>query len=215
MRSQLLAAEVDDIDGVIYTHAHADHLHGIDDLRAFWLNNRQLVELYADPMTAERIEQAFGYCVRTPEGGQYPPILRLNRIAPFVPFVIDGAGGPIEILPLEQLHGGGTSLGYRFGSLAYSCDVSGLPDESLARLDGLDTWIIGALRHQPHPSHFTVEQALGWIERLQPRNAVLTHMHNDLDYRTLATDLPDYVQPGYDGMRITFRSSNTHGKIVP
>ncbi|MCP4383201.1 MAG: MBL fold metallo-hydrolase [Hyphomicrobiales bacterium] len=215
IRPQLLAADVDNVDGVIYTHAHADHLHGIDDLRAFWLNSRKLVELYADPATAERIEQAFAYCLAAPAAGLYPPILHLNRIAPYEPFAIDGPGGPVAIQPFEQDHGPGVSLGFRFGTLAYSCDVSALTAKSVAMLDGLDTWIVGALRRQPHPSHFTVAQALDWIERLRPAHSILTHMNNDLDYQTLKDELPENVEPGYDGMQITYGFRNVQDEKVP
>lgn len=204
MRAQLLAAGVGAIDAVLYTHAHADHLHGIDDLRAFWLNEKKRVEAYADAQTIERIEQGFSYCVRTPPGGAYPPIVRLNLIDPDRPLTLDGPGGPIEVTPTRQLHGGSESLGYHFGRLAYSCDVSALPDATAAQLTDLDVWILGALRYEPHPSHFTVDQALDWIERLGPRRAILTHMHNDLDYATLRRDLPAHVEPAYDGMRIEF-----------
>jgi phosphoribosyl 1,2-cyclic phosphate phosphodiesterase len=204
MRSQLLAADVDHIDGVIYTHGHADHLHGIDDLRAFWLSTRRLVELYADDPTADRIEEGFAYCLKTAPGGSYPPIVRLNRMKPEGPFALGGSSGHIDILPYRQIHGDGSSTGFRFGGLAYSCDVSDLPDESAALLSGLEVWIIGALRHEPHPSHLTVAQALEWIDRLKPRRAILTHMHNDLDYATLRRTLPANVEPAYDGMQIAF-----------
>lgn len=203
MRTQLLAAEVDAIDAVLYTHAHADHLHGIDDLRAFWLNTRRVVPVHADDDTADRIEQGFSYCLKTAPGGSYPPIIALNRIQPYEPLVIDGAGGPVEIMPYRQIHGGGTSTGYRIGGFAYSCDVSAIPDETAALLHDLDTWVVGALRYEPHPSHLSVDEALAWIERLRPRRAILTHMHNDLDYATLKASLPAHVEPAFDGMQIT------------
>ena len=204
MREQLLAAGVGRIDGVIYTHAHADHLHGIDDLRAFWLESQRLVDIYADDPTADRIEEGFSYCLKTAPGGDYPPILRLHRIRPDEPLTLDGPGGPIEVTPFRQLHGGSTSLGLRFGTLAYSCDVSDIPPESASVLTGLDVWIVDALRYEPHPSHLSVDQALAWIKRLAPQRAILTHMHNDLDYAMLRSRLPSHVEPAYDGMRITF-----------
>lgn len=204
MREQLLAAGVGRIDGVIYTHAHADHLHGIDDLRSFWLESQRLVDIYADDPTADRIEEGFSYCLKTAHGSGYPPILRLHRIRPNAPFILDGPGGPVEIMPFRQIHGGSTSLGLRFGALAYSCDVSDIPPESASLLVGLDVWIVDALRYEPHPSHLSVDQALAWIARLSPRRAVLTHMHNDLDYATLEGRLPSHVEPAYDGMRIAF-----------
>jgi len=204
VREQLLAAGVGRIDGVVYTHAHADHLHGIDDLRSFWLETGLLVDIYADDLTADRIEEGFSYCLKTAPGSSYPPILRLNRIRPDGPLTLNGPGGPIEIMPFRQIHGGSTSLGLRFGALAYSCDVSDIPPESASLLAGLDVWIVDALRYEPHPSHLSVDQALGWIASLGPRRAVLTHMHNDLDYATLKSQLPSHVEPAYDGMQIAF-----------
>jgi phosphoribosyl 1,2-cyclic phosphate phosphodiesterase len=204
VRMQLLAAGVSHIDGVLYTHAHADHIHGIDDLRAFWLKSKRLVDVYADAATAARLVEAFRYCFQTPPGSSYPPILRLLEIEPTLPFAIDGAGGSIPVLPFMQIHGDGHSLGFRFGGLAYSCDVSGLAEPSTAMLEGLDVWVVDALRHEPHPSHFSVAEALSWIDRLRPRRAVLTHMDLSLDYVTLSRQLPPNVEPGYDGMVLEF-----------
>ncbi|MCB1499180.1 MAG: MBL fold metallo-hydrolase [Bauldia sp.] len=202
MRQQLLAANVNHLDAVLYTHAHADHLHGIDDLRAFWMKTRRLVDVYADETTAMRIHEAFRYCFETPAGGSYPPTLRMNRVTAYEPLVIIGPAGPLDVLPFTQRHGTATSVGYRIGGLAYSCDVSGLDDRAAAQLENLDVWIVDALRHEPHPSHFSVAEALAWIERLKPRRAVLTHMDSPLDYNALRRELPDHVEPAYDGMVI-------------
>ncbi|MBN8997016.1 MAG: MBL fold metallo-hydrolase [Rhizobiales bacterium] len=200
LREQLLAAEVRRIDAVLYTHPHADHLHGIDDLRAFAMDTRRRVEVYADAHTAERLLEAFGYCFKAPPGSSYPPILNLHRIEAGRPLAIDGPGGPLEILPFRQIHGDISSLGLRFGNLAYSCDVSDFPPESVPALADLDLWILDALRYVPHPSHLSVSEALQWIARIAPKRAVLTHMLNDLDYQTLKRELPQGVEPGYDGM---------------
>ena len=204
MRAQLLAADVGHIDGVVYTHAHADHLHGIDDLRAFWLESKRLVDIYADAATTAHLDKAFGYCLRTAPGSSYPPILRGHLISPGTPLVIDGAGGPVTVLPFRQIHGDIDTLGLRVAGLAYSCDVSDLPEASLPHLAGLDAWIVDALRYRPHPSHFSVKEALAWIARVKPGRAVLTHMHNDLDYQRLKRELPSGVEPAYDGMRLEF-----------
>jgi phosphoribosyl 1,2-cyclic phosphate phosphodiesterase len=200
VREQLLAADVRRIDAVIYTHPHADHLHGIDDLRAFAMDTRRRVDVYADAATSERLLEAFGYCFEAPRGSSYPPILNLNRIEAGVPVAIDGPGGPVRVEPFRQAHGEISSMGLRFGGLAYSCDVSDFPPESLPALEGLDTWILDALRYQPHPSHLSVAEALEWIQRVAPKRAVLTHMLNDLDYQTLKRELPAGIEPGYDGM---------------
>jgi phosphoribosyl 1,2-cyclic phosphate phosphodiesterase len=203
MRTQLLDAGVDHVDAVLYTHAHADHLHGIDDLRAFWMKTKRRVDVHADDLTAARIFEAFAYCFRTPPGGSYPPILNMNRIAPYMAFSIAGDGGPIDVLPVAQTHGpGGASLGFRFGPLAYSCDVSALGDRAASGLEGLDVWIVDGLRREPHPSHFSVREALEWVERLKPKRAILTHMDYSLDYATLKSELPPNVEPAYDGMVI-------------
>jgi phosphoribosyl 1,2-cyclic phosphate phosphodiesterase len=202
VRAQLLAADIRHVDGVIYTHPHADHIHGIDDLRALWQASRRLVDIYADGQTMVRLEEGFAYCFRSPEGSLYPPILKHHPIAAGSALTIVGAGGPIEILPFRQIHGDIDSLGFRIGGLAYSCDISDLPEDSVPMLDGLDLWIVDALRYQPHPSHFHVGQTLAWVDRIQPRRAVLTHMHTDLDYRRLKAELPSHVEPAYDGMQI-------------
>jgi phosphoribosyl 1,2-cyclic phosphate phosphodiesterase len=202
LRLQLLAADVKRVDGVVYTHSHADHLHGIDDLRAFWLSTKQLIEIYADKPTIARLEEGFAYCFRSPESSFYPPILKHREISAGRPFTIGGKGGPIEILPFRQTHGDIESLGLRVGGLAYSCDISDLPAKSVGAVEGLDVWIVDALRYQPHPSHFNVEESLAWIDRVRPRRAILTHMHTALDYRKLKAELPSHVEPAYDGMQI-------------
>jgi phosphoribosyl 1,2-cyclic phosphate phosphodiesterase len=202
IRAQLLAAGVGFVDAVIYTHPHADHLHGIDDLRAFWLATKRLVDVYSDATTKERLYEAFRYCFATPPGGAYPPILKHHPLTVGTPLTVNGAGGPLTMTPFRQMHGDIDSLGLRCGGLAYSCDISGLPEETLAYVAALDVWIVDALRYQPHPSHFSVSEAVDWIGRMKPGRAVLTHMHVDLDYATLARELPAGIEPAYDGMTI-------------
>lgn len=172
MREQLLAVGVNHIDAVLYTHAHADHLHGIDDLRAFWMRTRRLVEVYADASTAMRIMEAFGYCFQTPVGGTYPPTLRLNPIVAYQPIRIDGAGGTMEIVPYQQVHGSIGTLGFKVGQLAYSCDVSALDDKAKAVIEDCEVWIVDALRREPHPSHFRLEETLSWIARLGVKRGI-------------------------------------------
>ena len=203
LREQLIDAGVGLLDGVLYTHEHADHCHGIDDLRMVSYNGRRRVDVYHDAATGQILRQRFAYCFETPPGSEYPAVLRAHDIGPGEVVRINGAGGVIEAVPFSQRHGGGETLGFRFGDLAYSPDVSDLPEESVPHLAGLDVWIIDALRYIGHPSHLSVEQALAWIERVQPKRAILTHMHVDLDYETLAGQLPDGVEPAYDGMVLT------------
>ena len=190
LRQQLLDAGTGWVDGVLYTHDHADHVHGIDDLRQVAFNGRRRVDVYFDAATGKLLRSRFAYCFDAPAGSDYPPILRGHEIVAGEPVKIGGAGGAIEALPFRQIHGSGETLGFRFGGLAYSPDVSDFPEESLEALHDLDVWIIDALRPAPHPSHFSVEQALAWIARVKPKRAVLTHMHVDLDYATLARELP-------------------------
>ena len=200
MRAQLLAARISHIDAVLYTHAHADHIHGIDDLRAFWMRSHQRVNVHADAATGARLLEAFRYCFETPPGSNYPPILNLNALNAYEPLTIDGAGGAIEVLPYRQVHGTVESLGFRTGRLAYSCDVSALDDDAQAIIQGVDTWVVDALRYDPHPSHFNLEQSLHWIDRLGVKHAVLTHMDFNLDYEELRRGLPAHVVPAHDGM---------------
>ncbi|MBV6488260.1 MAG: MBL fold metallo-hydrolase [Pseudorhodoplanes sp.] len=203
LREQLLDAGVASLDAVLFTHEHADHTHGIDDLRPLFIHRRRRIAAYLDEPTSRALHARFGYCFMTPPGSDYPPILQEHRLVPGRPVTIEGEGGPLAALPFLQDHGDIVSLGFRFGNAAYSADLVGMPDDSAAALQGLDLWIVDALRHAPHPSHFSLGDALAWIERIGPRQAVLTNMHSDLDYAMLAANLPAHVRPAYDGMKIT------------
>ncbi len=203
LRQQLLDAEVGWLDGVLYTHDHADHSHGIDDLRMVSFNGRRRVDVYYDEATGKLLHNRFAYCFQSPPGSEYPAILKGHEIRVGEAVKVSGAGGEIEALPFRQFHGQGETLGFRFGGIAYSPDASDLPEESLKALDNLDVWILDALRYTPHPSHLSVEQALAFIARVKPKRAVLTHMHVDLDYETLKRELPAGVEPAYDGMVLT------------
>ena len=206
LREQMLEARVDWVDGVVFTHAHADHVHGIDDLRALVLNRRHLVDVWMDEPTSKRVHEAFGYCFQSPPGSAYPPILKEHRLTAGRMVSIHGEGGSIGVLPFRQIHGDIDSLGLRFGDVAYSTDVSEFPPESMPHLHKLDLWILDALRLRSHPSHLSVDDALSWIARKKPKQAVLTHLHNDLDYQTLKAKLPDGVEPAWDGLELSFRS---------
>jgi phosphoribosyl 1,2-cyclic phosphate phosphodiesterase len=201
LRQQLLDAEVDWLDGVLFTHEHADHTHGIDDLRPLFLNKRRRVDVYMDAPTSHMMRARFGYCFASPPGSGYPPIVSEHRLVPGERIVIDGQGGPIELLPVLQEHGDIPSLGFRFGNVAYSCDIKALPEASLAAMAGLDIWIVDALRIAPHPSHMSLDESLDWIARVKPKRAILTNLHTDLDYEALRTKLPPHIEPAYDRMR--------------
>lgn len=204
IREQLLDAEVGTIDGVLFTHDHADHTHGIDDLRMLAYNAKRRVDVHFDVVTRTSLYERFGYCFESPAGSMYPPILSGHVIDPPNTVRIDGAAGPIEAIPVIQAHGDAFSLGFRFGDIAYSPDISGLSAEAQDQLRDLDIWVVDALRYIPHPSHFTVAQALEWIEKLKPKRAILTHLHVDLDYATLKRELPPHVEPAYDNMTVHF-----------
>ena len=200
LREQLLDARVETLDGVLFTHDHADHTHGIDDLRGVFFNMRRRIHVYADARRARPWKAASTTASRRRRARLYPAILQAHDISPPEPVRIDGAGGAIEAVPILQEHGDVASLGFRFGNVAYSPDISGIPESSLPLLQGLDLWIVDALRPMPHPSHFTVKQALDWIERLGVKRAILTHMTVELDYEALRRELPPHVEPAYDGM---------------
>lgn len=205
LREQLLDAGVEALDALLLTHAHADHVHGLDDVRPLVISARKRVQTFMDAATAKKVRQGFGYLLETPPGSNYPPLLVEHRLTPGEAVAIPGLGGPLPALPILLRHGEIDALGFRFGDVAYTPDLIDMPPESAALLEGLDLWIIDALRHAPHPSHLTVAQALDWIARLKPRRAVLTNLHTDLDYATLAAALPPGVEPAYDGMTLQGR----------
>ena len=212
-REQMLAAEVGWIDGVVYTHPHADHLHGIDDLRQYALIQRQRIATYADAATTVRMKEAFGYCFETPAGSSYPPILEHSEIRAGEILRIVGEGGPVELLPVLQTHGSIHSLGFRMGGnlaerkggICYSPDVSDIPEASLPLLRDLDFWILDALQYRPHAIHVSLSEAVEWVGRMAPRHAYLTHMHIPLDYDRVDAETPDNVTPAHDGLVIEFQ----------
>ena len=202
MREQLLETEVDHLDAIVLTHPHADHVHGIDDARALVIHHRKRIDVYMDAATARTVRGAFGYIFETPPGSNYPALLNDKRVTPPRPFVIEGQGGSIEVTPFSVNHGEIDALGLRIGALAYLPDVIKIPDDSLPYLQNLDIWIVDALRYTRHPSHFSVAEALDWIQRMRPRRAVLTNLHTDLDYARLSDEAPPGVEVAHDGMQI-------------
>jgi phosphoribosyl 1,2-cyclic phosphate phosphodiesterase len=200
LRDQMLSEDVQGLDGVLFTHEHADHCHGADDLRPFFIRHRRRIDVWIDPHTSPELRERFRYLFESAPGSDYPPILNEHPMAHGEPVSIRGAGGQVTAVPFRLVHGNVDALGFRFGDMAYTPDVSSIPDESVNYLRGLDLWIIDALRITPHPSHFTLDEALEWIERMQPRRAILTNLHTDLDYGDLQRRLPDHIQPAYDGL---------------
>lgn len=202
LREQLLDAEVHRLDAVLFTHEHADHTHGIDDLRPLVISMRRKMPIFADRATSELLLARFSYCFMTPPGSSYPPILNAHLIEVGLPVSINGPGGAVEALPFGMVHGDIPALGFRFGGIAYAPDVSFMPEESKQHLRDLDVLILDALRYTPHPTHFSLEEALALIAEVKPRRAVLTNLHTDLDYDALSAQLPPGVEPAFDGMTI-------------
>ena len=202
LREQLIEAGVKRLDGILMTHPHADHTHGIDDLRPLFLIMRRRLDIYMDEPTSLIVRRAFSYVFESPNGSSYPAMAKELRLTPGRLCRIEGEGGAIEAMPFDLDHGEIGALGLRFGAVAYTPDVKRIPAASRAFLEGLDLWIIDALRDRPHPTHFSVDDALSWIETMRPRRAILTNLHTDLDYETLRSRLPAHVTPAYDGMRV-------------
>jgi phosphoribosyl 1,2-cyclic phosphate phosphodiesterase len=202
LRAQLLDLEVTRLDAILLTHSHADHTHGIDDVRPLTIMARRRIDLHMDAETSAVVRHAFDYIFQSPPGSNYPALLNERRLTPGTACRVDGPGGPVEALPFRLHHGEIDALGFRFGDVAYTPDLNAIPDASVGFLENLDLWIIDALRYARHPSHLSVEEALGWIDRMKPRRAILTNLHTDLDFETLARTLPAHVQPAHDGMRI-------------
>jgi phosphoribosyl 1,2-cyclic phosphate phosphodiesterase len=204
LRSQLLAAGVAALDAVVFTHPHADHTHGIDELRAIALNMRRRVPVWADRKTADALFGRFGYAFKTPPGSVYPPIADFFLIEPSTVIEVEGEGGEVMLRPFEVEHGDIRALGFRVGKAAYTPDINGVPTEAHEALTGLSCWIVDALRRTPHPSHWSLPETLEWIAHFKPQRAVITNMHLDLDYETLCRELPPHIRPAFDGMCLDF-----------
>jgi phosphoribosyl 1,2-cyclic phosphate phosphodiesterase len=207
LRAQMLAARVGRLDGVLFTHAHADHVHGLDDLRMIVFNMRARLPVWADAPTRADLYERFGYAFVTPENSDYPPILDMNLIELAdgigAPVTVRGAGGPLTLHTFQVEHGRIPSLGVRVGGAAYLPDVSDIPGTALPLLTGLDLWILDALRRTPHSSHFHLARSLDWITRMAPARAVLTNMHIDLDHATVDAETPAHITPAHDGLVMT------------
>jgi phosphoribosyl 1,2-cyclic phosphate phosphodiesterase len=203
LREQLIDAGVGHLDAVFLTHEHADQTHGIDDLRSVVLHQRRRIPVYLNHSTGKHILLRFSYCFETAPGSDYPPILDSHPIEAGEGRNIAGKGGSLELTAFNLQHGNIPALGYRIGAAAYTPDVNDIPPESWPALENLDLWIIDGLRYTGHPSHFSINDALSWIDRFKPKRAVITNMHADLDYEVLRLSLPAGVVPAYDGMRLT------------
>ena len=199
LRMQMIDANIKDVDAVLYTHSHADHVHGIDDLRAFcWQRkDNKPLPIYSDQYTIDQIMRRFDYAFENKYGPAVPS-LAANTIG-----IGNNTIQGINVEAIKQIHGKGFSLGYRFDNIAYSTDVNNLPDESMKKLENLDLWIVDCVRYEPHYSHSHFDQTMSWINKLKPKKAILTHMGHWLDYNELNSKCPQNVEPGIDGMVIT------------
>lgn len=203
LREQLLAADVKSLEAVLLTHAHADHIFGLDDLRQLAMLLRRAIDVYMDEPTSAMVMRSFGYCFHQAEGSSYPSFCNEHRFEHPVRLQIEGPGGAVGVDSLIGEHGDIHALGFRVGSVAYLPDVKRVVDvNTLESLQNLDVLVLDALRYKRHPSHMCVDEALSFIEQLAPRRAILTNMHSDLDFETLRKALPEGVEPGFDGMVI-------------
>ena len=201
LRDQLLDANIGELDAVVYTHPHADHVHGIDDLRMIVFNMRQRLQVWADGETSNALLSRFGYIFAQPKGSNYPPICELNMIKGDI--TINGSGGSLVLTPFDVVHGNIDSKGFRVDNVAYLPDVSDMPEAAWDMVKNLDIWIVDALRREPHPTHSHLANTLDWIARAAPRRAILTNMHNDLDYETVDAETPNHITPAFDLMTFT------------
>jgi len=202
IRLQLNKTKSKLIDAVFYTHEHADHTHGIDDLRVYCIRKKEKINVFASKETSNYLQKKFGYCFKTPIGSNYPAILAMNIIEKHKKYKISGHGGDITIVPFELIHGDIKAFGFRINDFVYSPDVNSIPLESSSYIKGLKYWIVDALRWDKHPTHFSVDEAVTLIKKFKVNNSILTNMHIDLDYDVLANYLPSGVIPGHDGLTI-------------
>ncbi len=207
LRQQFLASDLNNVDAVILTHAHADHLHGLDDLRSVNHHRNAPLEIWADAATLAEVGQRFAYAFsppRTNAGIWYAPSLVAREIPVNTPTRVGG----IDVYCFHQIHGGdrAPTLGLRFGAFAYSTDVQEIEEAGFAALAGIDTWLVDCLQEEPNPAHSHLSQTLDWIGRVRPRRAVLTHMNHRLEYHALRRKLPAATEPGFDGMRLEIPS---------
>lgn len=201
LRAQALREGFHTVDAILFTHAHADHTHGIDDTRSFTYHKKGALRCYGTQATMDEIAERFSYAFHAPVEGQrwYRPSLEVQVIEDYERFTI----GNMEIQSFFQHHGKVNCSGYRIGNFAYSTDVNNLPAQSLQLLEKLDVWVVDCLQPDPAPTHANLDQTLAWIDQLKPKRAILTHMGHHLEYHALKAQLPPGVEPAYDGMKIT------------
>ena len=198
LRQQILRANIRHIDAVLYTHAHADHLHGIDDLRSFCVLQKAAIPVFGNDMTITHIEKRFAYVLMGPNGIWDKPVVEVNRVSD-TPFIFKD----IKITPIPVRHGDWPTVGFRIGNMAYITDVSFIPESSIALLEGLDVLLLSCLRLAPHPTHFGIEAATHVAQRLAAKRTVFIHLTHELEYHAFSQMLPDGIEAGYDGMQVS------------
>lgn len=202
LRQQLIGARPVDIDAVLFTHDHADQCHGIDDLRPFVYSKRHIIKTYIDDETASRLIPKFAYVFKGFENKNYPALCEAFLIDFKNKIIIEGKGGKIEFTPIKLIHGDINCTGFIFENIAYCNDVNIIPQETLEKLNGIDIFIIDALRYTPHPTHAHLEQSIEWSKTIKARHTILTNLHIDMDYDILKSQLPENIEPAFDGMII-------------
>jgi phosphoribosyl 1,2-cyclic phosphate phosphodiesterase len=209
MRLQMLREGIRRVDSVLVTHHHADHIFGMDDIRQFNFLHHVEMPIYAAPDTLDHLRRVFAYVFQETQAGGGKPQLDLRRLEPLRDHRLPGN---VVVTPLPILHGALPILGFRFGSqFAYVTDVSAIPAETMPYLRGLDTLILGAVRYDPHPTHFGLQQALDVISELAPRRAYLTHLSHHFDHATVEAGLPHHVRLAYDGLKLAIPAASTIG----
>ncbi|MDX2151493.1 MAG: MBL fold metallo-hydrolase [Bryobacteraceae bacterium] len=197
-RTQALRARLERLDAILFTHSHADHIMGLDDIRPFNFRQSGPIPIYGSEATLAAIRRTFAYIFEDRVHDSHVPKLRLETIEPTQPVTIHG----LDFLPVPVHHGTGSVLGFRFASAAYLTDHSDIPEESLALLENLDVLFLDALRYKPHPTHSTVQKSLQYVERLKPRRTFFTHICHDLGHQRAESLLPPHVRLAYDGLEI-------------
>lgn len=205
LRQQALRHDLSTVDAIIVTHAHADHIHGIDEVKSFNFHRNASIPMICSEETWNVLKDRFAYVFQppVPQAGWFRPSLEPVVLPVTEEPQLFNLSDSVTVEFFRQVHGRQGSLGLRIGNIAYSTDVNHLPEESWQSLGNLDLWIVDCLRHSPAPTHAHLEMSLGWIERAKPKRAVLTHMSHDMDYQRLRDSLPAHIEPAYDGLVIS------------